>query len=59
MIRLTLSAGVTGVVSGDTFDTLYARADSALYQAKRRGRDQTVWHRIGSPTLNRSGERAI
>lgn len=37
---LTLSAGVTSVLPGDTPDRMVQRADMALYQAKRSGRDR-------------------
>ena len=45
MIRVTVSAGVTGVTTGDRFDTLLLRADAALAEAKSGGRDRAVWHR--------------
>jgi diguanylate cyclase (GGDEF)-like protein len=37
---LTLSAGVAHVQAGDVPDTLVARADAALYQAKNSGRNR-------------------
>ncbi len=42
--RLTVSIGVACGYDGDTarFDKLYARADEALYKAKRRGRNCVV-----------------
>lgn len=39
---ITASFGVTAVESGDTPATVLVRADQALYQAKRGGRDQVV-----------------
>lgn len=45
MIRVTVSAGVTGATTGDRFDTLLLRADAALAEAKSGGRDRAVWHR--------------
>lgn len=45
MIRLTVSAGVTGATAGDRFDSLLLRAEEALAEAKRGGRDRAVWHR--------------
>ena len=39
---LTLSAGVATARDGDTPDSLFKRADSALYQAKREGRNRMV-----------------
>jgi diguanylate cyclase (GGDEF)-like protein len=37
---LTASFGVTGFVCGDSVESLVRRADAALYEAKRRGRDR-------------------
>ncbi|HLT63020.1 MAG TPA: GGDEF domain-containing protein [Pseudohongiella sp.] len=39
-IRITLSFGVVAAVPDDTVETLFARADKALYQAKQSGRNQ-------------------
>ena len=38
--RITLSIGVAGWHAGESSDGWYARADAALYQAKRSGRNQ-------------------
>jgi PleD family two-component response regulator len=37
---VTASCGVTEVRTGDDADALIARADAALYRAKREGRDR-------------------
>ena len=42
MLPVTISIGVTTWVPGDTVTTLYARADSALYEAKTAGRNCVV-----------------
>jgi len=39
-IKLTVSIGVTNFIRQDTFESLFARADKALYQAKRGGRNR-------------------
>jgi diguanylate cyclase (GGDEF)-like protein len=48
-IRLTLSLGVAVGDVGDTPDTLLHRADDALYEAKRAGRDRV---RIAEPATS-------
>jgi PleD family two-component response regulator len=40
--RLTVSVGATRYRAGDDRDTLFQRADDALYQAKQTGRDRVV-----------------
>ena len=39
-IRVTVSIGVTEIASGESLEKAIARADQALYQAKRNGRDR-------------------
>lgn len=41
-IKLTVSLGISSLKSEDTLETLVKRADSAMYQAKRNGRNQVV-----------------
>jgi len=41
-VEITLSAGLTTVAEGDTAESIYERADKALYQAKHGGRNQLV-----------------
>lgn len=41
-MRLTASFGIAGWVEGDTFDTVFKRADTALYCAKAEGRDRVA-----------------
>ncbi len=41
-ISITVSCGVTQYVKDDTSETLFVRADEALYQAKQNGRNQCV-----------------
>lgn len=40
--HLTISVGATHYQADDSFDTIYRRADAALYKAKESGRDQVV-----------------
>jgi diguanylate cyclase (GGDEF)-like protein len=42
--RLTASFGLTLSRNGDTVDAIYKRADEALYQAKKLGKDRVVYH---------------
>ena len=42
MITITTSVGVAGRKRGETLDQLIARADAALYEAKRAGRNRVV-----------------
>ena len=39
---VTVSVGLTRCVAGDDIASIYARADRALYRAKRSGRDRVV-----------------
>jgi diguanylate cyclase (GGDEF)-like protein len=48
-VHLTASAGATPIRVGASIRALIAAADDALYQAKRRGRNQTL---IGRPRLD-------
>ena len=41
-VTITTSFGVSGFVEGDNADTVFARADRALYQAKEQGRNRCV-----------------
>ena len=48
-VRLTVSCGMAEYTAGDTLDSLVERADKALYDAKRSGRDRIVSRQ--KPTL--------
>ncbi len=39
---VTISIGITSLVPGDSIDTLIARSDEALYEAKRQGKNRVV-----------------
>ncbi|AJD89856.1 hypothetical protein JMA_05390 [Jeotgalibacillus malaysiensis] len=40
--QITVSIGVSGVKPGDTKDTIFKRADEALYYSKKNGRNRTT-----------------
>ena len=44
--NLTISVGVAQLGDALTADALYLRADAALYDAKRGGRNRTVRHTL-------------
>jgi len=41
-VNISLSAGLTAINTGDNEESIYERADKALYQAKNNGRNQLV-----------------
>ena len=41
-LRVTVSAGIAGFKPGETISQLLSRADGALYEAKRAGRNRVV-----------------
>lgn len=43
-VHITISIGVAEVVSDDTAESLFGRADSNLYAAKSNGRNKVVMH---------------
>lgn len=43
-LQVSASFGVATLQSGDSFRSLFERADSALYRAKQQGRSQVAWH---------------
>ncbi len=53
----TSSFGVTEIQAGDTPDTMVARADRALYEAKERGRNRVV--QLGTGLLGDEDHRSL
>lgn len=53
---ITVSAGLASARAGDNADTLLKRADDALYEAKRNGRNQVVVH-ANAPESEEGGAR--
>ena len=49
-IRITVSCGVTEAVGEDTPDSVMARAEATLMEAKRYGRNRTFIHEGKYPT---------
>jgi diguanylate cyclase len=41
-VSITISSGVTALLSGDSSDAAFDRADKALYRAKESGRNRCV-----------------
>lgn len=41
-VPVTVSFGLTNIIQGDDTDSLFTRADEALYKAKNNGRNQIV-----------------
>ena len=41
-MRVTISIGYTQFCKGDTLDTVFERADKAMYSAKDQGRNQVI-----------------
>src|SRR3546814_13144151 len=55
-LTITISIGVASSLSGDTTEALLKRADDAMYEAKRTGRNKVIlWTSDGL----RSGERRV
>lgn len=57
-IRLTASFGVAEMHKGESYESLFARADAALYQAKEEGRNQVISDLRGERERSVSARRA-
>jgi diguanylate cyclase (GGDEF)-like protein len=55
----TVSCGVAELVAGETGADVLRRADTAMYAAKRAGRDRTALADAGGPTMARDLARAL
>jgi len=56
-VHLSLSVGVALACPGESLDELIARADAAMYAAKKQGRNQVVAIGCGSPQAGTSTSR--
>ena len=52
-VRVTCSAGVAALAEGADSASLFAAADEALYEAKRRGKNRVVVARPQAPAARR------
>ncbi len=59
MLRLTVSIGFAAAGPDDDFDALYQRADAALYEAKRKGRNRSVCYRPDAIEGPQADRRAV
>ena len=57
-IKITISIGLTCLEQGDDADSLFKKADDALYEAKHGGRNRVVAWDNGEMTLKGAGEPA-
>lgn len=59
--KFTVSVGITEAEPGEQLDTALRRADDALLQAKRQGRDRVVMHDPvgGAPVATTDGRRGL
>jgi len=42
LISITMSCGISQLLAGDSNESIFERADKALYKAKQNGRNQCV-----------------